>query len=398
MIDIQKKLMKILLLSSLVAASAFAQCGANGMLIINPLTGLWDCTGAAGAGSGTVTSIATTSPITGGTITATGTIACGTCVTSSVTQTANRILKGNGTKDTVVSGASIDSNDKGDFPGGVDLGTGSGKTGYQLFTGTTSGSVGLTVADAAGTQVLYVLPTSTGATDTVLAIDASTTCPTLSAGAPSNCRALKWSAGSGSGSIPFGPTIVPAPAVASLTWVNQGTATASNPHNLLLLQDTSNNGNIRILKKTATVVGSGFIFTALILPTVPMAFSGNPRAGICMRESGTGKVQNLVLIGNQALYGTAIAVDRWTDATNFGANILTSAAIVAFPFGTWLRMTYDGTNVISSVSGDGEFWMDINSTAKTTSFTTAPNEIGICISPSGTSLNMAESIISWIEG
>lgn len=35
------------------------------------------------AGSGTVTSIATTSPITGGTITSTGTIACATCVTSS---------------------------------------------------------------------------------------------------------------------------------------------------------------------------------------------------------------------------------------------------------------------------------------------------------------------------
>lgn len=35
------------------------------------------------SGSGTVTSIATTSPITGGTITTTGTIACGSCVTSS---------------------------------------------------------------------------------------------------------------------------------------------------------------------------------------------------------------------------------------------------------------------------------------------------------------------------
>jgi len=36
-----------------------------------------------GGGAGTVTSIATTSPITGGTITTTGTIACGTCVTAS---------------------------------------------------------------------------------------------------------------------------------------------------------------------------------------------------------------------------------------------------------------------------------------------------------------------------
>ena len=37
---------------------------------------------AVGGGTGTVTSIATTSPITGGTITTTGTIGCATCVTS----------------------------------------------------------------------------------------------------------------------------------------------------------------------------------------------------------------------------------------------------------------------------------------------------------------------------
>lgn len=43
--------------------------------------------------SGTVTSIATTSPITGGTITTTGTIACATCVTGS-TLTANQIAVG----------------------------------------------------------------------------------------------------------------------------------------------------------------------------------------------------------------------------------------------------------------------------------------------------------------
>lgn len=38
--------------------------------------------GGSGGGSGTVTSIATTGPITGGTITSTGTIACATCVTA----------------------------------------------------------------------------------------------------------------------------------------------------------------------------------------------------------------------------------------------------------------------------------------------------------------------------
>jgi hypothetical protein len=47
-------------------------------------------------GSGTVTSIATTSPITGGTITSTGTIACATCVTSAAALTNNAIVTGSG--------------------------------------------------------------------------------------------------------------------------------------------------------------------------------------------------------------------------------------------------------------------------------------------------------------
>jgi len=64
--------------------------------------------GGGGGGSGTVTSIATTSPITGGTITTTGTIACPTCNTtnatvSSVSGTTNQIDVATGTTTPVVS-------------------------------------------------------------------------------------------------------------------------------------------------------------------------------------------------------------------------------------------------------------------------------------------------------
>lgn len=53
---------------------------------------------AAPTGSGTVTSLATTSPITGGTITTTGTIACATCVTSGASLTANQLVIGSGSQ------------------------------------------------------------------------------------------------------------------------------------------------------------------------------------------------------------------------------------------------------------------------------------------------------------
>jgi len=50
------------------------------------------------AGSGSVTSIATSSPITGGTITTSGTIACATCVTSAASLTNNAFLMGAGSQ------------------------------------------------------------------------------------------------------------------------------------------------------------------------------------------------------------------------------------------------------------------------------------------------------------
>ena len=56
-------------------------------------------------GGGSVTSVATTAPITGGTITATGTIACATCVTSAAALTANRVVLGGGSQATTVAAA-----------------------------------------------------------------------------------------------------------------------------------------------------------------------------------------------------------------------------------------------------------------------------------------------------
>lgn len=68
--------------------------------------GTWVLSGAgAGGGSGTVTSVATTAPITGGTITTTGTIACATCVTSAASLTNHAIVLGAGSQATSALGS-----------------------------------------------------------------------------------------------------------------------------------------------------------------------------------------------------------------------------------------------------------------------------------------------------
>jgi hypothetical protein len=71
------------------------------------------------SGSGTVTSIATTSPITGGTITTTGTIACATCVTSAASLTSTAFMTGAGSQasQTPSATATLSSGGAPSFPG-----------------------------------------------------------------------------------------------------------------------------------------------------------------------------------------------------------------------------------------------------------------------------------------
>lgn len=73
--------MKTLLAVLVLSASCYAQ-------VVNPGGG------SGSGGSGTVTSIATTGPITGGTITTTGTIACATCTTAAVALTSGQVVIG----------------------------------------------------------------------------------------------------------------------------------------------------------------------------------------------------------------------------------------------------------------------------------------------------------------
>jgi hypothetical protein len=75
-----------------------------GNLVTTDANGLLIDGGTPGAG-GTVTNIATTSPITGGAITTTGTIACATCVTSAAALTVNRIVLGAASQATSVLGS-----------------------------------------------------------------------------------------------------------------------------------------------------------------------------------------------------------------------------------------------------------------------------------------------------
>lgn len=109
-------------------------------------------------GAGTVTSIATTSPITGGTITTTGTIACATCVTSGAALSTNNIVLGNANDQTskTVAGFTTDGTSE------LRLGVAGTSTGDVVFRNTTSGNLTVTApaTGALGSSTL-TLPIAT---------------------------------------------------------------------------------------------------------------------------------------------------------------------------------------------------------------------------------------------
>lgn len=91
------------------------------------------------SGTGTVTSIATTSPITGGTIVNTGTIACATCVTSAASLTSTAIMTGAGSQASQTPSATTTLDTSGNLstPGSITTGAGGSVAGaLQLGQGT----------------------------------------------------------------------------------------------------------------------------------------------------------------------------------------------------------------------------------------------------------------------
>ncbi len=109
----------------------------------------------AGAGTGSVTSVATTTPITGGTITTTGTIACATCVTSAAALASTALVIGGGLQATSTSANLTYVSPT------LTIGVATSTTGVLKQTGASSGTVTVTPQAAAGTPTL-TYPTASG--------------------------------------------------------------------------------------------------------------------------------------------------------------------------------------------------------------------------------------------
>lgn len=144
------------------------------------------------------------------------------------------------------------------------------------------------------------------------------------------------------------------PAISSLTWVNQGGATASEDDSVFTLHcpaQSSDNG--RVLASSLT--GSGYEFVVGCL--IGMHPNNYSSCGVVLRNSTTGTIV-LYTISNDG----GLSVSRWNSLSSFASNQ------VQLPYGAigkaiFLRVTDATGSRVFSVSFDGRAYMDIHTEA-----------------------------------
>lgn len=164
-----------------------------------------------------------------------------------------------------------------------------------------------------------------------------------------------WAAGGGGGGgggamVDGNPVILPS--LSSLTWRNQGGATAVQHTGgpITITAPTSGNFAVRGLEITSIPGTTPWTLTAKMSGL--MWNNQYNILGVYIADA-TGR-----LVSTEMLYGgPIIQFSNWNSATSFGGTI-TTTPIVARP-AVWLRIMNDGTNFIFSVSENGADWIQL---------------------------------------
>ena len=179
--------------------------------------------------------------------------------------------------------------------------------------------------------------------------------------------------GGGSGASAGRPDVPPA--ASGFAWVNQGGASVTdNSYGVTMLAPYATSDNVRALVKTAP--SAPYRLRARIRPTAIEAALGYQHAGICWRESGTGK---LLLFGQQwrSTPGAMVLISHYyTSPTTFSSS--PSSVAQSQPI-QWLSLRDDGTFLYFDYSSDGNTWSNFIAITRALYFT--PNQIGLFVNP-----------------
>jgi hypothetical protein len=193
---------------------------------------------------------------------------------------------------------------------------------------------------------------------------------------------------SGSAWVPWGPKFPCAePVNGDFSWVNQGGASVDATYGGIYLQAPAGAAaaNLRVRVKTAP--STPYTITAWVIPHL-YAYIG-PKCGLTFRESSSGKLHILSLVGIPWTFGSS----KYTNATTFSADYAT--LIVRRIQLLCLRIADDGANRICSWSVDGQHFFQLHSVGRT-DFLTA-DQVGFFVDSFHATLPAGMTLLSWAE-
>jgi hypothetical protein len=175
--------------------------------------------------------------------------------------------------------------------------------------------------------------------------------------------------------------------------VNQGTSTLTVTANALILRGTGSGSSENVVARVKSAPSTPYVITAFILGN--LLTKSFLSYGLLFRESGTGELVILRVVGVGGAGGVQLNVDKLNSPTSYSAAYDTFNAMGPI---YWFRIADNGTNRICSISSDGQTWLDVHSVGRT-DFLTA-DQVGFfveTVNQATPNFDSFASVLSWNE-
>lgn len=198
--------------------------------------------------------------------------------------------------------------------------------------------------------------------------------------------------GSGNGYSHWGPVFLlnMSKVVSDFAWINQETTTATDTAGGILMTPPVGTGSsINILKRTAPSTP----YTITMGGILNAVGTNSLRMGLVFRQSSDGKLVYIALGYGGSNY--KIESFKFTDPTTYSGATYFSYEYTPLGGMLWVRIADNGTNRITSVSCDGQNWIDIHSVGRTDYLTA--DEIGIAVDCNNASITCVGNFLHYVE-
>jgi hypothetical protein len=182
--------------------------------------------------------------------------------------------------------------------------------------------------------------------------------------------------------------VSPPPLVSSLTWINQGTSTASNTSAGIFFNQPYTSSNY-VAALLATAPATPYTFTVGIESVVN--FTSSTADSLCISD-GT-KIETV----GWAATTTAVTLELvdWTNYDTFSASSSLSPSLATLPNILWLREADNGTNRTYGWSYDGVNFIQLTQISDTSFLT--PTKIGVCTAADTDTNGAYMTVVSWSQ-